>query len=131
MVTLCCKGRGELFYISSNGVDYEYKTCPTCGGDKLKFTKPFTYLDLEHVVTNKQKIFSSKECKLYFNDYLDAGILEWKTSSTVKIQCDLDDNIIADTIIEKLSTKISNDETNIKMQEEFGVIINLDSTPKE
>lgn len=125
-----CKGRGELAYTSTNGVDMEYRTCPTCSGDKLKFTKSFTYLDLEHVV-NRLKIFPNDECKLYFNAYLEAGILGWKTNSTVKIQYDLEDSLVTDTLIEKLAVNRANDETNIKMKEEFGVIINLDSTPSE
>lgn len=122
-----CRGKGELVHTSPNGIDYEYITCPTCGGDKMKYNKPFTYYDLEHVVVNcNPPIFSSKECKLYYNTYLDSGILDWNTSSTVKIQYDLGDSVVADTVIEKLSTEIADDRTNIEMQKEFGVIINLD-----
>lgn len=125
-----CKGRGEFTEMSSNGVDFDVKPCINCKGKK-GFPKSFTFLDLEHVVVNRNKIFSLNECKQYFNAYLEAKVLDWKTNSTVRLQYDLDDSVLADTLIEKLATSRANDETNGRMKDEFGVTFNLDNTPVE
>lgn len=123
-----CKGRGETIMMSPNGVDMNTVKCTNCKGMKM-WQRSFTYLDLEHVVVNRHKIFSTSECKLYFNAYLESKIIDWQTNSTVRVQYDLNDSVDSDTLIEKLAMTRANEETNRKMQDEFGVTINLDNTP--
>lgn len=119
-----CKGKGEYMEMNSSGI-MDAKVCVNCKGKK-GFPRSFTYNDLEHLVVNVQRIFPKGMCAEYFKAYIQSEVLYYYTNSSIRLNYDLDDSVLADTLVEKLAMNIATELTNKEVKERFGRTINLD-----